>query len=105
MVDKLEASCSFIFQGNMKYDVAINFPVEVFHIMELQFLPLLGGEGLRGRKEISKNKETNTGYRVISCYFCSASASMQCKTNLLFLYATFFMKYSSSYFDIIIIWQ
>lgn len=57
MVDKPEASCSFIFQGNMKFNVAINFPVEVFHIMELQFLPLLGGEGLRGRKEISKNKE------------------------------------------------
>lgn len=59
MVDKQEASCNFIFQGNMNYDMAINLPVEVFHIMELQLLPLLELKGFilsEGEKKSQKTR-------------------------------------------------
>jgi hypothetical protein len=51
MVDKQEASCNFIFQGNL--------PVEAFHIMELQLLPLLELKGFilsEGEKKSQKTR-------------------------------------------------
>jgi hypothetical protein len=43
----------------MSYDMAINLPVEVFHIMELQLLPLLELKGFilsEGEKKSQKTR-------------------------------------------------